>query len=869
MKSFYCRVGFVALVTAAAFGVTSEGQTVSSTILDVDHQSLVSAADLHYDTPVERSEDGLPIGNGRMGTLAWTSPTALKFQINRVDVFSNDSRTRSFIERHSDYCCGVGFVDIDFVDFGDDVFPEERTVQHLSVYDGLLSVEGRGVRVRALAWHDKDVIALSIEDKRPNPAPIKTSLRMLRPAVVRTRSHMARSDFSKQGDRVILRQQFSEGDYYNHSALAAAVIGRSAKVKSVSEDEMVLTAAPGRGTFTVLIGSAASFAKDDDVIAAALGQLDAAAEAGFDGLLEANRDWWGQFWSRSFVHLESEDRVADFVETHYNYFLYLMASTSRGKFPPKFNGMLWTTGGDRREWGSQFWWHNVSSYYQGMLGTNRLRLTDPMFDMYSGMYESGVRAARQQWGSRGLFIPETVWFDGLAELPEMMAAEMRDLYLFRKPWEARSQPFREFARRKPPHSSRWNWKAHGKWVDGRWTFSDKGAGANGHVLHILSSGAKIAFLFWERYQFTQDRDWLRDRAYPMLKGVAEFFRFFPNLKKGRDGKYHIHHVNNHEPVWGAQDTMEELSAMYGVLPLAIRASELLDVDAEPRGAWRELLANLTPLPTNDDPDALDPRNPGTPRVWVNGRKPHAWGDGTNRSYHTIVPAIHYDLCTLETEDARLMQTANDSFESLFPGGINSQTKIDSLDPSPRTAALLGRASDVKILIPSQIGGWGKDDTVRPGQTGSNALRNRMSLVEGPQANDAERLGRALDALQLALLQGVPARPGGDPVMRVFPAWPEGWDAEYTLPVRGGFLTTSAIQRGVVQFVELRSAGGNLCRLRNPWGGGEVVVYRDGAEAEGMAGRLLEFAVKSDETVVLVRKGSSPTEFKRGIERRQP
>ena len=94
-----------------------------SKIFTIDYESIVSRADLRYDTPVARSEEGLPIGNGRMGTLAWTVPTALKFQINRVDVFSNDSRTRSFLERHSDYCCGVGFVDIDFVDIGEDVFP--------------------------------------------------------------------------------------------------------------------------------------------------------------------------------------------------------------------------------------------------------------------------------------------------------------------------------------------------------------------------------------------------------------------------------------------------------------------------------------------------------------------------------------------------------------------------------------------------------------------------------------------------------------------------------------------------------------------------------------------------------------------------
>ena len=64
------------------------------------------------------------------------------------------------------------------------------------------------------------------------------------------------------------------------------------------------------------------------------------------------------------------------------------------------------------------------------------------------------------------------------------------------------------------------------------------------VSHIFSSQAKIAFLYWRQYQHTQDRGFLRDRAYPMLKGVAEFYRNFPNLRKEANGKYHIHEVNN-------------------------------------------------------------------------------------------------------------------------------------------------------------------------------------------------------------------------------------------------------------------------------------------------------------------------------------
>ena len=84
------------------------------------------------------------------------------------------------------------------------------------------------------------------------------------------------------------------------------------------------------------------------------------------------------------------------MEQHYHYFLYLMASSSRGKFPPKFNGMIWNTGGDQRTWGAQHWYANLSCYYEAIPATNRWELMDPVFDMYSGMYEASATAGRVQ-----------------------------------------------------------------------------------------------------------------------------------------------------------------------------------------------------------------------------------------------------------------------------------------------------------------------------------------------------------------------------------------------------------------------------------------------------------------------------------------
>src|SRR3954469_24694331 len=110
--------------------------------VEVDYRGLVSRADLDFVTPATRSEEGMPVGNGRMGSLVWTTPSAVHFQINRVDVFGQDSYTTSFPKQDSDYASGCGYVDINLVDAGDDVFAGTNFNQHLSVYDATSTIRG-------------------------------------------------------------------------------------------------------------------------------------------------------------------------------------------------------------------------------------------------------------------------------------------------------------------------------------------------------------------------------------------------------------------------------------------------------------------------------------------------------------------------------------------------------------------------------------------------------------------------------------------------------------------------------------------------------------------------------------------------------
>lgn len=139
----------------------------------------------------------------------------------------------------------------------------------------------------------------------------------------------------------------------------------------------------------------------------------------------------------------------------------------------------------------------------------------------------------------------------------------------------------------------------------------------------------------------------------------------------------------------------------------------------------------------------------------------------------------------------------------------------------------------------------------------------MTLREGPQALDAERLGRASEALHLALLQSSAPAPGEDPVLHVFPAWPKDWDARYSLFARGAFVVSSSFRNGQVEFVEIESKQGAQCRLRNPFEG-EVAIYRDGVKAEARRGSLLEFATRKDEKITVVAANRAPADFRRAV-----
>jgi len=112
--------------------------------------------------------------------------------------------------------------------------------------------------------------------------------------------------------------------------------------------------------------------------------------------------------------------------------------------------------------------------------------------------------------------------------------------------------------------------------------------------------------FWQVYQYTQDIDFLRERAYPMMLECARFYADY--VTKGDDGFYHVIPTVSQEhwgwsPEWKLnRDSVGALSFVKYHLRACIEASEVLGVNVDERAKWRDIVEHLAPYPTLSTPE---------------------------------------------------------------------------------------------------------------------------------------------------------------------------------------------------------------------------------------------------------------------------
>ena len=102
----------------------------------------------------------------------------------------------------------------------------------------------------------------------------------------------------------------------------------------------------------------------------------------------------------------------------------------------------------------------------------------------------------------------------------------------------------------------------------------------------------VGWAFWKYYQVTKDKTWLRERGWPVLKEVADFWA--SRAERGSDGKYHIINVVcADEYAENVDDNAFTNGVAREVLGYAAEAAREMGIAANPK--WAEVAAGLVIL----------------------------------------------------------------------------------------------------------------------------------------------------------------------------------------------------------------------------------------------------------------------------------
>lgn len=644
--------------------------------------------------------------------------------------------------------------------------------QHLSLSKAILTTQlatTRGaLRTQTFIPADTDALVLEVSDQRSDPIERVVELVVWRPTATRV----------AEGDTLVVADVLKvahQPDY--RYALAVTVEGAPCRAEKAEGDTVRLRVAGGQ--FVVYAALAAGRDEKFFPIASARERLQQLKSRGLAAIKQSHEAWWRQFWSRSFVQLASDDGVADYLANLWYVHLYAMAAGSRGEVPPKFNGGLWTDAKDSREWGPCYWHWNTQETYWPLYAANHLELLAPYYRMYFDMLPRVRQQTQEYFGVEGAQYAETIAFDGTdatGKGPKEMGVHKR------LPVPAK------FA----------------------------------HTNMILSSSAEIGMQYWWYYLYTGDVEFLRQKAYPVMRAAAEFLVHY--MDKDEQGRYYLYPSNAHESFWKVRNPTTDLAAIRYLFPATIEAARLLSCDADFCAVLRERLEHLSPYPIDAKTSAIGPF----------ALEPNQTVEIRNAENPELSPIGVFPLITLGSPDYEL---GLKTFRARRNVNVYGWT-TDSI-----CAARLGLAEAADGGLAGLLVNHAQRYQDHP--SGLMDYYARHPAIH-PYLEGSGTFSTAVGEM---LLQSWPNAAQQEPVIRVCPALPKAWRARLKLLAMGGFEVTAAAEKGAVLWAAVHSQRGGTARVVNPFPAVALVV--DGqTEILKSDARQLRFDTEPGHTYVL-------------------
>jgi hypothetical protein len=143
--------------------------------------------------------------------------------------------------------------------------------------------------------------------------------------------------------------------------------------------------------------------------------------------LAKTREWWQQFWNRSYIFIEGKDST---ISRNYQLFRYQLGCNAYGKWPTKFNGGLFTFDPsfvdkkynhtpDFRLWGGgTMTAQNQRLVYFPMFKSGDFDLLKPQFDFYLRSQRNAELRSKVYWNHDGACFTEQIENFGLPNVFE-------------------------------------------------------------------------------------------------------------------------------------------------------------------------------------------------------------------------------------------------------------------------------------------------------------------------------------------------------------------------------------------------------------------------------------------------------------------
>jgi hypothetical protein len=434
-------------------------------------------------------------------------------------------------------------------------------------------------------------------------------------------------------------------------------------------------------------------------------------------VIQEHEKAWKNFWSKSGVQLDD----TDLQNWWYRQLYYFRCLSRPGAYPIALQGGY----NSKAKWhGTWTMNYNAEQTFWPAFNTNHVELAEPFIDLVYNYRSRAQFYATTVFDCEGGVTPHNFW--PFEPDPEECVSENKRQLAF-MPWSY-------------------------------------GIGTAGHIAHNL----------WLHYQYNQDKLYLKDKIYPVIKDYALFYASFIEKCKQVNGKVILGpSVDPEHTPFGWDNSPYDLAWAQHTLKAAIQGANDLGVDSDLVIRWTKSLDKLPYYPISGDIIKVGEKDDG---------------------YNIITPVV--PLFPAE----QVSWFSGESEKDLFKNTIrwigsryNRNNSVVMINVARARLSMTEDAfNDTKTWFkgkeqPNGLFYWKAHGFYMTEQTAVAGLITEFLI----QSNNN--------------------------IVRIFPAWPKNKDAEFhLLRARGGFLISAQLKDGEMKDIVVESTVGGELKMVSPW-----------------------------------------------------